>query len=84
MALLTMPVPGAARMWKDTRPKKMYHFDWMVGWSPDLLTVNSAPEEVYVTEPAVVFQLESSAPWVKSWVYVLDERAASAGQAVMS
>jgi hypothetical protein len=68
-------------MWKDTRPKKMYHLDWIVGASPDLDTVNSAPEEVYETVPAVVFQFVVSAPVVKSWVYVLDVRAVLAGQA---
>ena len=77
-----MPVPGAALRKNDTRPKRRYQLDWMVGWSPDLLTVNSAPAEVYFTSPAVTFQASSSAPdVVKSWVYVLDARPALSGHA---
>lgn len=64
-----MPVPGAERRMNETRPKKMYQFDWMVGESPDLVMVNSRPEEVEVTLPEVMFQAdESRAEVVKSWV----------------
>ena len=68
MALLTTPLPGAAFITKLTLPKKMYQFDWIVGASPALLMVNSAPFDVYFTSPAVTFQFSSSAPVVKSWV----------------
>lgn len=53
---------------KETRPKKMYHALRMVGASPDFLIVKSAPDEVDVTFPAVIFQVEESRPVVKSWV----------------
>lgn len=60
----------------------MYQFERMVGASPDLETVNSRPEEVAVTFPAVIFQASLSKPEVvKSCVYVLEERAGSSGQA---
>lgn len=64
MADETIPVPGAAFRKKLTLPKNMYHFDWMVGASPDLVMVNSAPDEVYVTFPAVMFHASVSAPLV--------------------
>jgi hypothetical protein len=74
-------LPGAALIWKLTLPKKIYHFDCIVGASPAFLIVNSAPLDVYEISPAVTFQFSSSAPpVVKSWVYVEDERAMSAGQ----
>ena len=41
-----MPTPGEALRKKETRPKKMYQLLWMVGASPALLMVNSAPAEV--------------------------------------
>lgn len=64
-----MPVPGAARSRKLTRPKKMYQFERIVGASPDLATVKARPDGVAVTLPAVVFQAVVSRPEVvKSWV----------------
>jgi len=42
----------------------MYHFDVMVGASPDFATVNDAPFELYVGAPVAVQSLD--APLVKS------------------
>jgi hypothetical protein len=51
-----------------TEPKKMYHFDSMVGESPFLPREKTAPREgAYSREPAVIFQ-SSLAPFVKSTV----------------
>ena len=47
MKLLTIPVPGADLTVASTFPKKMYLSLEMVGASPALLIVNSAPFEPY-------------------------------------
>lgn len=61
-----MPVPGEARRMNETRPKKMCHRLRMVGASPDLVMVKSAPEEVAVTFPAVMLKFAESRPVLKS------------------
>lgn len=54
----------------------MYHFDIIVGASPDLATVNEAPLESYVGAPCA--EKESEAPEVKS-IVTLFPNAVSAG-----
>lgn len=56
----------------------MYHFDVIVGESPDFATVNAAPLEPNVGAPDVVKEFD--APFVKSIVTLLP-RAAFAGHA---
>ena len=64
-------------MTKSTWPNMKYHFEVIVGESPDFATVKPAPFESYVGAPEAVNS--SDAPEVKSMLTLLP-RAVSAGQ----
>lgn len=79
MKLLTIPVPGADRIFASTLPKKMYFSLEIVGASVAVLITNSAPFAPYDNVVPAANDQSELAPVVQSVTRVVP-RAGSEGQ----